>query len=42
MNTAHEELTAAERRLLEQAREADSQGVTLAQYYRAAEPIFAL
>lgn len=36
MNTTQEDLTAAEQRLLEQAREAESQGVTLPQYYRAA------
>lgn len=35
MDTKHEELTPAERKYLEHARAAESQGVRLAQYYRA-------
>jgi hypothetical protein len=35
MDTKHEDLTPAEQRYLEHARAAESQGVRLAQYYRA-------
>jgi hypothetical protein len=35
MNTEHEDLTPAERRYLENVRAAESQGMGLAQYYRA-------
>jgi hypothetical protein len=36
MNAKHEDLTPAEQRYLEHARAAESQGMSLAQYYRAA------